>query len=80
MVSAYPALTTQEFVEAGEALLLLCHEKLRGSSWRQITWTGDEFQVRQEHNSNTQVASDLEDDALNEDHVEGFDVVMISTV
>ncbi|KAK5951699.1 hypothetical protein OHC33_007378 [Knufia fluminis] len=77
MVVAYPSLTRDEFFQAGEELTRLCEEKLTGSSWLNMKWTGHELQIQQRRNE-TPATSNREDtdsdpDELVQDDSETFD-------
>jgi hypothetical protein len=47
MLRAYPSLTTAEFTQACLALAALCHDRLDGTSWKSVRWTGQELQIKQ---------------------------------
>lgn len=47
MLSVYPSITVAEFSLACEALEQRCHDRLGGTRWLSVKWTGDELRIRQ---------------------------------
>lgn len=47
MLQAYPSLTETEFLEACGALERRCHDRLSGSDWLSVKYTGRELQIIQ---------------------------------
>jgi hypothetical protein len=48
MLGAYPCLTKEEFTIACKALESRCHDRLNGTTWQSIRWTGQELQIKQQ--------------------------------
>jgi hypothetical protein len=47
MLSVYPSITSTEFQSACEALEQRCHNRLDGTNWLVVNWTGSELRIRQ---------------------------------
>jgi hypothetical protein len=47
MLQVYPSLTEEEFVEGCRAVEKRCHDRLSGSDWLSVKWTGSDLQIIQ---------------------------------
>ena len=70
MLGTYPSLTTHEFEIACDALEQRCHNRLEGTNWQSVRWTGQDLQITQRKPS---ANDDMEQDRGALDSARGSD-------
>lgn len=86
-LQAYPSLTEQEFEAACETFEKRCHDRLSGTDWLSLKWTGKELQICQQRSNRREEEASAGDnipaeDLIDEDEIdeEGVDETLCSFV
>lgn len=78
MLGSYPSLTATEFKEACTNFEERCHDKLSGTDWLSVKWTGQELLIAQtrlpsRHTDETNTQDAEEENEIEEIEIDGVD-------